>query len=483
MASISISSQVWTGASYTINFSFSWNVTTDDSTLNIYEYHGKENVLNISIPSGNIIWNDVASNTAEIAGFVPYMKYIATFANQTLSFNVNPHPNHVSDSYYPTYYPTMQTQMYQYDFNAFSVRGETGCCVPSTLVAVREKIEHDIRPNSTRKYSSSWIYGAVSTSATEWGGMYTGDALDFLTSVGVPTYKKIKVYGVKNYPDVYAKQSFSTSYNGVSETALGAVQRYNKITGSKYAQYGRIASWNKTSITNVVEIMNYVSGNMTSACLDIVITEEFDSACKNTSGQKGVVPRLNQYSTERGGHCMIILGWKKINGEYHWICQNSWGRKYPFNTTWWDSANWSEVGDNGLIYVPFSYHARVQNNIVNGGVYGVYLVSGMDCGTDEFSWDTPKVKGQPFNLTKSEWDKLQNYINECLEYVNKSPYSFTVATRGQPLTWTHYNEIRSAVNYSVYLGSSISIPFALKGDQIKADEHLNKLVESLNSVT
>lgn len=483
MASFSITRQTWENGGYAIGFDFSWNVQTDDNTLRIYLYHSKRLLLTETIPSGILTWNDVTSNTATVSTFEPYLKCVATFAGITLTFNINPHPNHISDSYYPSYYPTMQTQMYQYDFDTFSVRGETGCCVASTLVAVREKIEHDIRPNSTRKYSSSWIYGAVAQSAGENDGMYSREALDLLMNVGTPTYRKIKSYNVSTYPDVYVKQNKSTSYNGVTNTMTGAVQRYKNVSNSKYAYNGKISSWRMVSMLNVLEIMKHVTGNMKSAFLEMFISEEFDQACKNLTTKKGVVPRLNQFSTNRGSHTMIILGWKKIDDEYYWICQNSWGRKAPFGSGWWDEASWQEVGDNGLIYVPVSYMARLTNGVFDGGVLNVYLIDGGDYDTDEFKWDTPKVKGAEFNLTKTEWDKLQSYINECLGYRNKSVYSFTAAIKGQPFTSEHYNEIVDTLYFSNYLGSSIDLTWASRGVPISADEHLNKLVKSLNSVT
>lgn len=483
MASFSIANQVWENDRYTITFDFSWNVKTDDNTLRVYLYHSKATLLTVEIPSGILVWNDETSNSAVISGFNPYLKCVATFAGITLTFNVKPHPNHISDSYYPSYYPTMQTQMYQYDFSDFSVRGETGCCATSTLVAVREKIEHDIRPNSNRKYSSSWIYGAIRQSGDDDTGMATSEALAFLVNVGVPTYRKIKKYNVNTYPDVYVKQNQSKTYNGVTNIMTGAVQRYNNTSSNSYAHHGRISSWRRVSIFDTFEIMKHITGHMKSACLDIVVSEEFDNACRNLTTTKGVVPRLNQFSTNRGAHSMIILGWKKIGDEYYWICQNSWGRKHPFDGGWWDEANWKEVGDNGLIYVPFSYVPRTTNNVVDGGVYNVYLIDGNDYGSDEFKWNTPKAKGEKFNLTKTEWDTLQDYINECLGYKNKSAYSFTRAVSGQPFTAVHYNEIATTLYSSNYLGSTIDLPWARSGIPISADEHLNKLVESLNSAT
>ena len=41
-----------------------------------------------------------------------------------------------------------------------------------------------------------------------------------------------------------------------------------------------------------------------------------------------------------GGHAMLVVGWKYINGKVHFILLNSWG---------------NGVGDKALFYMPASY--------------------------------------------------------------------------------------------------------------------------------
>lgn len=62
-----------------------------------------------------------------------------------------------------------------------------------------------------------------------------------------------------------------------------------------------------------------------------------------TSGQTistGVVrmPRVGEQII--GGHCMVIVGYKLINGALYFIVQNSWG---------------TDVGDEGFFYIPAQY--------------------------------------------------------------------------------------------------------------------------------
>jgi len=54
----------------------------------------------------------------------------------------------------------------------------------------------------------------------------------------------------------------------------------------------------------------------------------------------GVVPMPRDGETMRGGHAVVIRGWKRIGIRDYWIFVNSWG------TAW---------GDNGIGYLPFDY--------------------------------------------------------------------------------------------------------------------------------
>lgn len=490
MASISIVNQEWVPSTqrYTITFDLTWSESEGYShPYTIYYYHGK-NIAKSGSVSG-YIYNGSYTCTIEMSGLLPYLKFTFVFLGSERVFSVKPHPDHYSDSCYPSYYPTMQRQWYQYNFNTFSNRGDTWCCVANTLASCREKIEHDIRPTSQTKYSVSWIYGGVNQSNDEWGGLLYVDTLEFMKVVGTPNARKIKKVNVNGYPDIYRKQTTTTTYNGVTETIMGAVERYNSLSPSQYSSYGKISDYKRIEWIDIYDVMTYVDnskyGTNNAVFITIEITDEFDNANKNVGViSKGVCPRLTQTSANRGGHSMIILGWKKINDEYYWICQNSWGYKYdPSGTSLWNEASWVETGDNGLIYIPVSWSPRQTNDVWNGGIYGYYVVFGGDYGSDAFKWDTPKTKGGTFNITASEWTKLQNYINECLGYINKSAYPFTKVSKGQTFLASHFSEVKEAIYNSPYLNSNIGILTAIKGEPIKAGEQMNKLVESLNSVT
>ena len=98
-----------------------------------------------------------------------------------------------------------------------------------------------------------------------------------------------------------------------------------------------------------------------------------------------------------------------------------------------------------------------------------------------FNWDTPKVAGNPINVTASEWNRLTQNINDMLTHSSKSTKTFTTATQGMRITAEIFNQARNAIYLTTGLNSSIYIPNAYAGKSITAN-HFNKLVESLNSV-
>ncbi len=49
-------------------------------------------------------------------------------------------------------------------------------------------------------------------------------------------------------------------------------------------------------------------------------------------------------SKKMGGHAMAVTGWKYIDGELHWECQNSWGVRW---------------GDDGFCYIPDTLLHRI----------------------------------------------------------------------------------------------------------------------------
>jgi len=87
----------------------------------------------------------------------------------------------------------------------------------------------------------------------------------------------------------------------------------------------------------------------------------------------GIVPEPKPGERLLGGHSSCVVGWRKIDGETHWINVNSWG---------------DDVGDGGVFYLPENYpfydiwlvhngpptEPTPSNCVVGGAVAGVFNV-------------------------------------------------------------------------------------------------------------
>lgn len=105
-----------------------------------------------------------------------------------------------------------------------------------------------------------------------------------------------------------------------------------------------------------------------------------------------------------------------------------------------------------------------------------------------FSWSTPKVATQPFNLTATEWTALQNKCNEWLDYKGLSQFSFystyngdgsfTIANSGGTFYYYFFNQVRNAISLM-----NPSVPASVVSKQAITASMLNALVTSINAIT
>lgn len=108
---------------------------------------------------------------------------------------------------------------------------------------------------------------------------------------------------------------------------------------------------------------------------------------------------------------------------------------------------------------------------------------------DYFEWDSPKVKGQPFNITAEEWGNLLDNINAVREYKGYSAISST--SNADAIARFYYpskgdNFLASMYNQCIYAFEDMELLDyssyrVLKGDPITADA-INFLVETINSI-
>lgn len=209
-------------------------------------------------------------------------------------------------------------------------------------------------------YNTRMIEGTID----EDSGAYTRDAIKSLNKYGAPANASwpynIKLYTEKPPSDVYSE--------GVSKTAL---------------TYARVARNTRALKAVLAKGYPFVVG--------IEVYESFES---DTANSTGMIP-VPATSTEEylGGHCILVVGYKLINGKLHWICRNSWGR-------YW--------GDLGYFYLPEIY---LTSDLAHD-FWVVYSVSSPDPGVVV----KPATNG---DITPTDNGFFTNVFNAIKELISK----------------------------------------------------------------
>ena len=187
-------------------------------------------------------------------------------------------------------------------------QGDIGSCVGHTLASSRE-IGEALQKHIC-EFSPGYIYANREGHSHFDEGMIPREAIDSLMKKGVP---KLQLFP---YNDTYEKLTMKL--------------REVKSACDIDAEPNRISAYARL----------YTAHDVKTALLEVgavpVVYDLYESF--STALYDGIVPTPNQKKENWiGGHMMLIIGWKKIAAEEHWIVLNSWGK-------WW--------GDRGLCYIP-----------------------------------------------------------------------------------------------------------------------------------
>lgn len=91
------------------------------------------------------------------------------------------------------------------------------------------------------------------------------------------------------------------------------------------------------SVPQTVSAIQAILSSGYPVVIGFTVYESFES---DAVAANGIMPMPASGESVLGGHCVLVVGYKTINGAPYWICRNSWG------TGW---------GDAGYFYMPQAY--------------------------------------------------------------------------------------------------------------------------------
>ena len=101
-----------------------------------------------------------------------------------------------------------------------------------------------------------------------------------------------------------------------------------------------------------------------------------------------------------------------------------------------------------------------------------------------FDWDNPKVSGEEFNLTASEWNAFIKHLQNKVLGINwncsTTTYPYTTAVKGNNFTYTHFNQAVKMIKAIGFYATVPSISYVNKYDVIKAS-YFSSLLSALNA--
>ena len=191
-------------------------------------------------------------------------------------------------------------------------QGSIGQCVAFTVSEIQES--NQLRETGQRmRLSNSWIYGNRDINTDYLGeGMQPRDALKHLVEDGVPPYDLM--------PGVYYYHYCWALVQNKKPELIAKARPQKALSYVRLLTNAEI----QTALMNWGPVMMCIS-----------VFNSFD-----WTGSNGIVQHVGEGESSRGGHAMLCVGWKQINGSSYWIVHNSWGK-------YW--------GKGGVCFIPFNY--------------------------------------------------------------------------------------------------------------------------------
>jgi len=198
--------------------------------------------------------------------------------------------------------------------DAYVIRDQknTNMCGAFTLSSMQQKY-HFEQTNENREFSKAFLYGNRFDAREYTGeGVYAREIIKDAKDSGICF--------MEDFPLVGTTQECIDGFLALDESVKTYAKQHRLET------YYRLDNLNKQSLVDTLVTFN--KPLMFAMLIYPSIASSYDD---------GIMGNILPDEELIGGHMVIAVGLKKINGIMYWIIQNSWGTQY---------------GDNGFFYMP-----------------------------------------------------------------------------------------------------------------------------------
>lgn len=195
-------------------------------------------------------------------------------------------------------------------------QSDTSMCADFSIRSLKEAQEQ-VERGRYEAMASGYVYGNRRETDYQGEGMFTREALRTLLDYGIPPASVFIAMG--------------------SYASCRDLYRAHRAAADESARHQRISAY--AACSGEQEVMQALYSLKAPVYIGITATASF-AWFTRADGMVADEPIGNfQRGSAHwlGGHAMIVVGWRRIDGRLYWIVQNSWG------TAW---------GDGGRCYMP-----------------------------------------------------------------------------------------------------------------------------------
>jgi hypothetical protein len=198
-------------------------------------------------------------------------------------------------------------------------QGNTSMCMDFSCRTLKE-VQEWVERGYYAEYGNGYVYGTRPAEEYQGEGMYPRQAFDTLRKKGIPLKDAFHEVGSVEW----CKASVEAQVNVADPSAEAQKVLSYAVCESPEDIKGALFHLRSPVVITIAATKRFV---YLTPANGVVVDESPESFLPGTPNYLG-------------GHAMVVIGWRYIDGRLYWQVQNSWGESF---------------GEGGVCYIPFDY--------------------------------------------------------------------------------------------------------------------------------